>query len=182
MDLPPAADAMYKTWWSFANYAANAKNADGTWAFSVADASSAASQIAKDVGGQYASWSPIGLSQLFSRARTIGNATNSLGAAEGAVSIADSMVAEAPWSRPSAEQAALPMWQARVTMTYTDAAGVQQEGISVVNISQVLPSSVASLQAQMELRVADQLAAPPGTGTPRTGTLGAITSITLLAV
>ncbi|HEV2222424.1 MAG TPA: hypothetical protein VGR84_05420 [Candidatus Acidoferrales bacterium] len=182
MELPDAAAAMYSTWWSFANYAANAKTEDGGWAFSVADASAAASQISKTVGGQYASWNPIGLSQLFSRARTIGNATNSLTAAEGVAGIDQSMVAEAPWSRAAAEQAVSPMWQARVEMTYVDPAGVEQKGISVVNISQVLPSSVASLQAQMELRVADQLTAPPGTGTPRTGALVSVDSITLLAV
>lgn len=182
MELPPAADAMYKTWWSFANYAANARESDGSYSFTVADASSAASQISRTVGQQYESWNPIGLSQLFSVARKIGNATTALGNAEGGASIDSTMVAEAPWSRSAAEQAAMPMWQARVTMTYTDPAGVQQEGIAVVNISQVLPSSVASLQAQMELRVGDQLSAPPGTGTPRTGALDSITSITLLAV
>lgn len=182
MDLPPQADAMYKTWWSFANYAANAREADGSYSFTVADLSSAASQISKTVGGAYSAYNPIGVSQLFSIARRISNASGALGDAPGSAPVDASMVAEAPWSRSPAEQAAMPMWQARVTMTYTDAAGVQQEGISVVNISQVLPSSVASLQAQMELRIADQLAAPPGTGTPRTGTLDSIDSITILAV
>lgn len=182
MQLPAQADAMYKTWWSFVNYAANAREDDGSYSFTVADVSSAASQISKTVGGAYSAYNPIGVSQLFSIARKISNATESLASAQGGQQIDLSMVTEAPWSRSQAEQAAMPMWQARVTMTYTDAAGVQQEGISVVNISQVLPSSVASLQAQMELRVADQLAAPPGTGTPRTGQLDAITSITLLAV
>lgn len=182
MDLPAQADAMYKTWWSFANYAANAREADGSYSFTVADVSSAASSISKTVGGAYSAYNPIGLSQLFSVARKIGNATASLGNAAGAAGIDLSMVAEAPWSRPAAEQAAMPMWQARVTMTYTDSAGVQQEGISVVNITQVLPSSVASLNAQMALRVQDQLSSPPGTGTPREGTLNDITSITLLSV
>jgi hypothetical protein len=173
---------MYQTWWSFANYAANAREADGSYSFTVTDASSAASQIASTVGGPFESWNPIGLSQLFSVARKIGNATTALGAAPGSGTIDTSMVAEAPWSRPLAQQTAAPQWQARVEMTYTDAAGVQQQGISVVIINQVLPSSVASLQAQMELRVGDQLSSPPGTGTPRSGSLDSIDSITLLAV
>lgn len=182
MELPTQADAMYKTWWNFANYAANAREPDGSYSYNVTDASSAASEISKTVGGAYSSYNPIGVSQLFSIARKIGNSTSQLAAAAGGQQISGSMVAEAPWSRPPAEQAAMPMWQARVTMTYTDSAGIQQQGIAVVNISQVLPSSVASLQAQMELRIADQLAAPPGTGTPRTGTLDSVDSITLLAV
>lgn len=182
MDLPAAADAMYKTWWSFANYAANAREADGTYSFTVTDTSAAASEVSKTVGGAFASYNPIGISQLFSVARKIGNATSALGRADPSAPIDPSMVAEAPWSRPAAEQAAMPQWQARVAITYTDAAGVQQQGISVVNISQVLPSSVASLQAQIELRIADQLASPPGTGTPRSGQLDSVDSITLLAV
>lgn len=182
MDLPAAAQAMYKTWWSFASYAATAKNPDGSWAFSVTDASSAASDINRNVYGGQGGYNPIGLSQLFSRARAIGNATGNLAAAAPGDTITPGMVSEAPWSRPAAEQAALPMWQARVSMTYTDAAGVTQEGISVVNISQVLPATIASLQAQIELRVADQLLAPPGTGTPRSGSLVSVDSITLLQV
>lgn len=173
---------MYNTWWSFANYAANATNPDGSWAYTVADASSAASEISKTVGGNYASWSPIGMSQLFSVARKLGNATNTLGNADDSSPITPGMVAEAPWSRSQADQATMPMWQARVSITYTDESGVQQTGISVVNISQVLPSTVGSLNAQLALRVQDQLAAPPGTGTPRSGQLDSIDSVTLLAV
>lgn len=173
---------MYNTWWSFANYAANAQNPDGSWAYTVADASAAASEISRTVGGAYASWSPIGMSQLFSVARKLGNATSTIGSADASSPITPSMVAEAPWSRSQADQAASPQWQARVSMTYTDENGVQQTGISVVNISQVLPTSVGSLTAQLNLRVQDQLASPPGTGTPRSGSLDSIDSITLLAV
>lgn len=182
MDLPPLADAMYKTWWSFANYAANAREDDGSYSYTVTDASSAASQINRDIYGGQGGYNPIGLSQLFSIARKIGNSTASLAAAAPGAQIDASMVTEAPWSRPIAEQAASPEWQARMTITYTDAAGVTQEGTTVVVIPQNLPSSIASLTAQMELRVQDQLSAPPGTGTPRTGTLVSIDSITLLSV
>ncbi len=182
MELPSRAEAMYNTWWSFANYAANAKDAAGNWAYTVTDASSAASEISRTVGGQYASWSPIGMSQLFSAARKIGNATDALTTADPASPITPGHVAEAPWSRSQADQAALPMWQARVSMTYTDESGITQTGFSVVNISQVLPSSVGSLNAQLQLRVQDQLSSPPGTGTPRSGSLDSIESITLLAV
>lgn len=182
MELPNAADAMYKTWWSLAQQAANTLNPDGSYAYGPADLSSAASQISKTVGGPYESYNPIGLSQLFGIARRMANAAKNLFSSSGSSGIDTSMIAEAPWSRSLPEQAAMPMWQARITMTYTDPEGVQQTGISVVNISQVLPSSVDSLMAQMQLRVQDQLSAPPGTGTPRSGQLDSIDSITLLAV
>ena len=81
MDLPPRAAAMYQTWWNFANYAANATNPDGSWAYTVADASSAASQINRDVYSGQGGYNPIGLSQLFSIARQLGNATNAIGQA-----------------------------------------------------------------------------------------------------
>lgn len=182
MDLPPAADAMYKTWWAFAQYAAQATNPDGSWAYSVTDASSAASQINRDVYGGQGGYNPIGLSQLFSIARKIGNSTAALAAADPASPITDAMVQQAPWSRPLAEQTASPQWQARVLMTYTDPLGIQLQEYTVVTISQVLPSSITSLNAQLALRIQDQLSAPPGTGTPREGALDSIDSVTLLAV
>lgn len=173
---------MYKTWWAFVNNLANARTEDGSYAVNIAQAQSIAAEVAPDYEGTAAPYNPIGLSQLFSIARKIGNSANALADASPDSGISGVMVAEAPWSRPLAEQTAEPKWLARVAMVYTDPAGVQQEGISVVEIKQVLPSSVASLQAQMALRVQDQLSTPPGTGTPRTGQLDEITSITLLAV
>lgn len=173
---------MYQTWWAFANYAANAQTPSGGWAYTPADASSAASQINRDVYGGAGGYNPIGLSQLFGIARRIGNATNELANAADESPITSKMVAEAPWSRSAAEQAAMPQWQARVSITYTDENGIQQSGISVVNITQVLPSSVGSLNAQLQLRVQDQLSSPPGQGTPRSGQLDSIDSVTLLAV
>src|SRR5258708_18198979 len=152
MELPSRAEAMYNTWWSFANYAANAKDAAGNWAYTVTDASSAASEISRTVGGQYASWSPIGMSQLFSAARKIGNATDALTTADPASPITPGHVAEAPWSRSQADQAALPMWQARGSMTYTDESGITQTGVSVVNISPGLPSSAGSLNPPLPPR------------------------------
>lgn len=173
---------MYQTWWTFANNLANARNDDGSYAVTIAQAQAIAGQVYPDFEQTAAPYNPVGLSQLFAVARRIGNAGNALSAAAGSAPIDDSMVALAPWARPPAERAASPKWQARAEITYTDAEGVQQTGTTVVEISQILPSSVASLQAQMALRIQDQLSSPPGTGTPRSGTLDSIDSITLLAV
>lgn len=183
MELPPAAAAMYSTWWGFALQAATTLAPDGKYAYSVADASAAASAISRDVGGAYAQWSPIGMSQLFSAARQIGHSQAALNAASPADPLnADTMAAEAPWSRSAADQAAMPVWQARTEVTYTDEGGVEQTGIFTVQIPQVLPSTVGSLRAQLELRITDMLTSPPGTGTPRSGTLTSVGSVTLLQV
>lgn len=182
MDLPEPAAGMYSTWWSFALHAATARTDTGAYAFQVTDASAAASAISRDVGGQYASWSPIGLSQLFSLARQLGNSQAALAGADNASPITDAMIAEAPWSRPPGEQDAAPAWAARVEVSYTDESGVPQSGTFTVSIPQVLPSTVGSLRAQIELRITDMLTSPPGTGTPRSGTLASVGGITLLRV
>lgn len=182
MDLPVAADAMYKQWWSFVNYAANHQEADGSWSYTVATAQAAASDVNTNVWGGQGGYNPIGLSQLFGVARKIGNATNAIAAAGDSSPITPGMVAEAPWSRPLADQAAAPKWQARVGITYTDPEGVTQTGTSVIEITQNLPYNVGSLRAQVALRAQDQLMAPPGTGSPRHGELLSVDSITLLAI
>jgi hypothetical protein len=182
MPLPGAAQAMYDTWWQFASYAATATNQDGSYAYTVTDASSAASQINKDVYGGQGGYNPIGLSQLFSAARSISNAGRALTTADDSGQISQSMVAAAPWGRSGDQQAAMPQWQARAQITYTDPAGTEIQDYTTVTISQVLPSSIGSLRAQMGLRIQDQLSSPPGTGTPRSGQLVSVDSITLLAV
>lgn len=76
----------------------------------------------------------------------------------------------------------MPQWQARMQFTYSDESGNVQQEMTTVIINQVLPSTMDSLQAQMELRVQDQLNSAPGQGTPRSGQLISIDAITLLAV
>lgn len=182
MELPPSAAAMYRTWWAFAQYAASAREADGSYSFSVADASSAASQINRDVYGGQGGYHPIGLSVLFSKARAIANAEFAFEDHPPDLPSSQFPVAEAPWSRSTAEQAAMPQWQARMKFTYTDETGETLSETTTVIITQVLPSTMDSLQAQMYLRVQDQLNSAPGQGTPRSGQLISIDSITLLAV
>lgn len=184
MQLPPLAAAMYGTWWNFANYAANAVDGEGNYLYNVTDASSAASSINKDIYGGQGGYNPIGLSQLFSVARKIGNSSLAISNAAPGSPVTDSMVTTAPWSKRSdAEMAAAPQWQVRVNFDYTDSEGQSIQGdTTVIIINQVLPSSVDSLNMQIQLRVQDQLSSPPGSGTPRQGTLDSVNSITIMAV
>jgi hypothetical protein len=181
MDLPSAAAAMYNTWWSFAQYAANATNADGSWAYTVTDASSAASQVNRDVYGGAGGYNPIGLSQLFSVARKIGNTASAIASADDDSPVTDKMVAQAPWSRPPAEMAASPQWWARTQATYLAPDGTEQTGTFMIAISQVLPYSVGALKTLIDIQTQSQLADMSPTKTPRSGTLISTNSIQLLA-
>lgn len=181
-DLPPSAQGMYATWWNtVAAWAQQTDPATGGH-YGAAVISEAASQLARDFPQTYPSYSPPGVSALYRVALQVAGSAEAITAASPDSPITDQMVARPPWSRPDAEISAMPVWQARAEITYLDPEGNQLTGISTVTIPQVLPSTVGSLQAQMELRVTDQLSSPPGTGTPRSGTLISVDSITLLAV
>lgn len=182
MDLPPRAAQLYSTWWSFVSYAASAVNESGDFLYTLTDASSAASEISKTVGGSYANYNPIGISQLFSVARTIAKAGAALGAAGEDTAIDDSMVAPAPWSRSLPDQLAMPSWQARTQVQYINEAGQQVTEYFTIGIDQVLPSSVGDLRNQIAGSLDSMLTAAPTQGTPRRGQLVAVNSITLLSV
>ena len=182
MDLPPRAAALYSTWWSFVSYAANAVSPTGEYAYTLTDVSSAASSIAKSVGGDYANYNPIGISQLFSVARGIAKAGAALGSANPNDQIDQSMVAEAPWSRSIVDQLAMPSWQARSQVTYVNEAGQQVSEYFTVGIDLVLPSTVGDLQSQISSSLDSMLTAGPTEGTPRRGQLVSVDSITLLSV
>lgn len=181
-DLPPSAQGMYSTWWTTVQAWANQVNPDTGRAYSVTDVSAAASQLAREFPSQFPAYSPPGVSSLFSQALSIVNARNNLAAADPAAAIDASMVARPPWSATDAEMAAAPRWQVRSEVTYTTSEGTTETGIFTSKIENILPSSVGALAAVVEYQVASMLAAPPGTGTPRSGDLLSVDSITLLAV
>lgn len=181
MQLSDAASAMYKTWWAFASYAASATSEDGSYAFTVTDASAAASDINKNVYGGQGGYNPIGLSQLFSIARRMSNTSIALSNAPDDSPITEAMVAPAPWGRPDAEQAASPQWWARGQMTYTTPDGTTETGTFMIQISQTLPYSVGALNTYVSIMAQSQLADTSPTGTPRQGELQSIDSIQLLS-
>jgi hypothetical protein len=162
--------------------AASAQNPDGGFKYRVTDFTSAAAGIRQAVGGDYRNYDAPGLSQLFSIARGIAASGVALSALPDSAPLDQSMAARVPWDRPTGEQEAMPIWQARAEVAYTDEAGTPLTGIFTVTIPQVLPSTVGSLRAQMALRIQDMLASPPGTGTPRSGSLAGVGAITLMQV
>lgn len=176
------AQAAYPVWWKTVAAFAGIVNPDTGNFYGAADFSAVAGELRRTYPDLYPSYSPPGVSQLFSLANQIARSSAAITAADPSSPITPAMVAQAPWGEIGPARDVIPGWQARVHITYTDSEGVQQPGWSTVLIPQNLPVSVASLRAQMELRVTDQLAAPPGTGTPRSGSLDSIDSITLLAV
>lgn len=181
-DLPPSAQAMYSTWWKDMRAWAAQANPDTGRPYSLQDIQAAVSIIAEQYPGQYSPPSRAGVSSLYAAAAAIENARINLTAADPSETNLAQYVVTPPWAKDLATRTAAPYWQAVMQITYTDTEGVQQTGYSTVLIPQQLPVSKASLTTQMELRITDQLAAPPGTGTPRSGSLDSIDSISLLAV
>ena len=181
-ELPPSAQAMYSAWWTTVQAWANQVNPDTGRAYSVTDVSAAASQLRQEFPRYFPSYSPPGVSSLFSQALQIVSARNALAAADPSAVIDASMVARPPWSADSATMAAAPVWQVRSEVTYTTSEGITETGIFTSKIENILPSSKAGLAAVVEYQVASMLASPPGTGTPRSGDLVSVDSITLLAV
>ena len=173
---------MYSTWWNTVMGWANQVNPDTGRAYSVTDVSAAASQLHQEFPGNYPAYSPPGVSSLFSQALSIVNARSALGAADPSQLIDDSMVARAPWSKNAATMASFPVWQVRSEVTYITSEGVQETGIFISKLEYTLNFPVSTLQATVEYQVASMLASPPGTGTPRSGDLVSVDSITLLAV
>lgn len=157
MQLPAAAASMYNTWWALATSAAATRNEDGGYAYGVTDLSSAAAEVSRSVGGQYASPSMPGLSQLFGIARGIERSADTLTGAGDGESITGAMVSEPPWSRPADEQDAAPVWQARAEVTYRapDGSVVTTWGTGV--FYNVLPTDVGSFRAELQLQMARML-------------------------
>lgn len=182
MDLPPRAAALYSVWWSFVSFAAHAVSATGDFLYTLTDASSAAAAIAKSVGGDYANYNPIGISQLFSVARAMAKTESAIGNASPNAAIDETMVAEAPWSRPIVDQLTMPEWQARTQVTYINEAGQQVSEWFTVGISLVLPSTVGDLQSQLASSLDAMLTAPPKPKSPRRGTFVSLDAVQLLSV
>ena len=181
-DLPPSAQAMYSTWWKTVNAWANQTDPDTGRPYLVTDVSAAAAQLAREFPDQFPAYSPPGVSSLFSQALQIARARDALSAADPLSAIGPGMVARPPWSKDDATMAAFPVWQVRSEVTYTTSEGITETGIFMSKLEFTLPSSKASLATIVEYQVASMLASPPGTGTPRSGDLVSVDSITLLAV
>lgn len=183
MDLPERAKAMYKTWWQFVSYASSAiDTATGKFLYTLTDAASAAADIAKSLGGSWAKWDPIGLSQLFSAARRIAGIGQVIDTAPDETITTTLNIPEAPWSRSTADQLAAPSWTARSLVTYINEIGEQVTEYFQPGIDKVLPATVGDLKSQVAAQIDQMLTQPTGQGTPRRGQLISVDSITLMVV
>lgn len=182
MDLPDRAKAMYKTWWSFVSYAASATGPIGQFLYTLTDAASAASDIAKNIGGAFAAWDPIGLSQLFSAARRIAGIGQTIANAPDETVTSTLAIPEAPWSRSALDQLAAPSWQARTSVTYINEIGDQVSEYFTIGVDQVLPPTVGDFKSQVSTSIDQMLTGIAEQGTPRRGQLLSVDSITLMAV
>ena len=182
MDLPDRAKAMYKTWWSFVSYAASATGPIGQFLYTLTDAASAAADIAKSLGGSWAKWDPIGLSQLFSTARRIAGIGQTIGTAPDETVSTTLDIPDAPWSRSTVDQLAAPEWQARTLATYVNEIGDTVQEYFTPSIQSVLPPTVGDLKSQVAAQIDQMLTQTAPQNTPRKGQLLSVDSITLMVV
>jgi len=183
VDLPARAKAMYKTWWSFVSYAASAV-AEGTQTFlyTLTDAAAAAADIARSIGGVFALWDPIGLSQLFSAARRLAAIGQTITNASDEALTSTLNIPEAPWSRPADQQLASPSWQVRTLATYINEIGEQVSEYFTVGIEQALPPTVGELRRQTTTAIEQMLTGQAENGTPRRGQLVSVDQLNLMTV
>ena len=183
MDLPDRAKAMYKTWWSFVSYAASAVgDAAQGFLYTLTDATSAASDIAKTIGGVFASWDPIGLSQLFSAARRIAAIGQTIANAPDEALTSLLSIPEAPWSRSQQDQNASPSWQVRTNVTYINEIGEQVKEYFTIGVEQALPPTVGELKNQLTTSIDQMLTGQAENGTPRRGQLVSVDEINPMIV
>lgn len=182
MQLSDSAQSAYTRYWGLASDVALAAEMQPGEGYTSSLAVEAASQAAQLTGVPLTFQQATGVSSLYGIARNIESRATALTNAEDDDSIGPQHVSEAPWSRSMAEQNALPMWHARAQFTYLDESGLQIEGWTTVVVTQVLPPTVGRFRTQLTARIEDQLASPPGTGTPRSGQLLDIGRTYLMAV
>lgn len=182
MALSDRAAAMYKAWYPFVMDAVRSTYTTGRPAYQVTDVSSAISEYSKTATGIYASFDPIGVSQLYGAANAIAKASYALSQAADTDVLTSAHVGQDLFGRSAAEQTANPIYRAVIEATYIDESGAQVTGTFTQFYHQRLPPTVGSLRQHVALDVSDQLATPPPTGTPRTGQLLSVGQITLTAV
>lgn len=159
MQLPAAAQNVYKEWWSLASYAAANTSPSTGQLYSSSDLNAAAADVARAQGAPLAFTDFTGLTTLYSIARTIERAADTLTAAADSDALHAGMVSEAPWSRSAHLQAASPMWQLRAQITYRAPDGTVITSWGTGIFQNVLPSTAGALRAEAELQFARMLAA-----------------------
>lgn len=168
-------------WWNFAVQAAEAGFGEpGGYTFQLNDFSSAAAQV-RDTPG-LGNYSPIGVSQLFARARSIANSSLALTTADDTARLDTSMIGLAPWARDQGAMDTMPVWQIKAEVTYTDAEGFSYTETLTAMESQVLPSSVGGLRSLASIKFQSLLDAGANTRYPEDAQLVSIGRMTILEV
>lgn len=173
---------MYNSaWWGFATYAAEAGFGSGHYDFTLTDATSAGAQLHGQYRG-FDSFYTVGLSQMFSRARSIANSSLAFTQADNTALLDDSMVGLAPWARAETEMAAQPQYQFRVEATYTDEFGTSYTEVLTATDTGPLSRTVGGLRNRIADKVDALLASGENTRYPSGAVLQGIGRVTILAV
>jgi len=148
--LTPELQDTYRAWWQLVQYAAQAKEADGGYAYTVADVQTAASQILAEAGQPRPFSLGPQLSSLFGMARAADRAITTLSAAGPGDSITSRMVAIWPTAAPEFISDVQPEYMAKASFSYTNMLGEESQGwITITGITQ-LPPTVGNLRLRLQ--------------------------------
>lgn len=158
MQLTPSAQVVYPDWWSFATYAAAAKEADGTYSYRVTDLGASLTEIGALSGQTIGFTERAGIASLFGIARQIELAADVLTAADDEDNITSKMVSEAPYSRPLAVQNAAPQWKIVAEISYRAPDGSEVTTWGTGFFHNVLPSTAGAMRDEAFLQFQRMLA------------------------
>lgn len=118
--------------------------------FTVTDTVQLANQVAHDLGGSLRPDENRAISQLYGYVRREINAGNALQAASPDAFISEDMMSTPPYARVEQEQTTYPTYHVRFSYTHIDQAGNIRTEYKTDVIPDVLPATIAELQAEVE--------------------------------
>lgn len=167
MPLPPELADTYRNYWAFAQQAAQAKNPDGSYAYTTTDLVSAVAEALAATGESVSFQTASQLGSLFGIARTASRANDALMAAEPDSPITSDMFTAWPTAAPVGVQDAQPEFFARAQFTYTNALGEQSAGwVSITGLTQIPPSQANLLNRLQGAAMTAYSVAPDEGGSP----------------
>lgn len=188
MPLPPELADTYRTYWAFAQQAAQAKNPDGSYAYTTTDLVAAVADALGATGQSVSFQTASQLGSLFGIARSASRANDTLMAAEPGSPITTSMWTDWPTAAPVGVQDVQPEFMARAQFTYTNALGEQSTGwVSLTGMTQLPPSQANLLNRLQGAAMTAYSVSPDEGGSPTSDAevmqeFGGFTDVQLYAV
>lgn len=188
MPLPPELSDTYRTFWAFAQQAAQTKNPDGSYAYTTTDLVSAVAGALSGSGQAMTFETGSQLGTLFGIARAADQANSNLFNADPGSAITSDMLSAWPTAASIGVQDAQPEYFARASFTYLNALGETSQGwVSLTGLTQLPPSQANLLNRLQGAAMTSYSVAPDEGGSPTSDAevmqaFGEFTDVQLYAV